>query len=59
MGTHSQCKQASSSQITYMYNTFPFYSCVLCMLSGGRVEEERDLENHYIFFYFQLGLYLS
>lgn len=59
MGTHSQSKQASSSQITYMYNSFPFYSCVLCMLSGGGVEEERDLENHYISFYFQLGLYLS
>lgn len=53
MGTHSQSKQATSSQNTYMYNTFPFYSCVLCILSRG-VEEERDLENHYISFSFQL-----
>lgn len=61
MGTHSQSRKASCSQITYMYNTFPFHSHVLCMLLAGgrRVEGERDLENHYISFYFLLGLYLS
>lgn len=42
MGTHSQSKKASSSQITYMNNTFPFYSRVLCMLCVGEGWKEGE-----------------
>lgn len=60
---HMNTQLVQASQPNYIHVQYFFFLILLCSVccqwGGGGIEGERDLENHYISFYFQFDLYLS